>query len=493
MMKVQRMTDMGEMDNGYVARGVSVLLASQGVRLGSQLVGLIVLSRLLGPEAFGFAAVAILIVGIGEVLRDAGLGSAIVREVHLSRVQRDSLFWVSLALGGALAFALLAAAGLIAHLFSMPQLTPALRCLSAVFVANAIAMPYRAMHNRSGNFNAIAAADAIAAALGLGAAVGTAVLGVGFWALIIQLLVSSGAGLLVLVSFGRWIPGWYRRGSGIGRILKFGGHLLFSQVVSYLGNRADIVTLGLVGTPTSLGYYSRAYQVSVTTVEQVKAPTLSVALSALARRNDQVEQSRFLLSAQTMVVMATIPVLAVLAGLAPQVVQIVLGPEWVDAAPLVAILAIGSAFQQAAGTAAWIMISGGHGPALRNYSLMSTTLKVVLVLALSPLGALGVACGFTLAVIVSYPIAILMARRAGVIPVASLVLQASRTLGVGAIAALAGSIVASQMSAMSALPVFIVGALAVVAVFAFAALVIRGVRRDLVLFFRAIALIVKGK
>ncbi|MEA5054227.1 MAG: oligosaccharide flippase family protein, partial [Propionicimonas sp.] len=224
------------MDNSRAARGAGVLLMAQAVRVLSNFGGLLILSRILSPTQFGIAAVAMLVVGIGEIIRDAGLATASVREASLTEGQRDALFWVSTSIGLLLAVVLLGVADLIAAAFRMPELGSLLRLLTLVFLANGFSSQYRATLNRQMRYKEMAIVDSVASVIGLVIAIIAALSGFGYWSLGYQVIGTAAVSSALLAAYGHWWPKLPQKGVKIGSVLRFGGSLLVSQIVAYAGN-----------------------------------------------------------------------------------------------------------------------------------------------------------------------------------------------------------------------------------------------------------------
>ena len=83
----------------HASRGAVQTVAWQAVRVGSQVIGLVALARLLSPSDFGLVAMTTAVVGIGEIIRDAGLSIAAIQAKHLSKGQKNNLFWVNTGIG----------------------------------------------------------------------------------------------------------------------------------------------------------------------------------------------------------------------------------------------------------------------------------------------------------------------------------------------------------------------------------------------------------
>ena len=77
----------------------------------TRLVVFIVLARLLTPEDFGLAALALVFIMMTQVVADQGLADAVIQRKDLDTEHLDSAFWLSLAVGVVLV--LLQASGLL--------------------------------------------------------------------------------------------------------------------------------------------------------------------------------------------------------------------------------------------------------------------------------------------------------------------------------------------------------------------------------------------
>ncbi|HEX2083580.1 MAG TPA: oligosaccharide flippase family protein, partial [Xanthomonadaceae bacterium] len=96
------------------AGGALVTMGGQLLKIAVQFGGVVLLARLLTPRDYGLVTMVLAIVCVGEVLRDFGLSSAAIQARHLSRAQRDNLFWINTAIGCVLAAVVFVFAGRIA-------------------------------------------------------------------------------------------------------------------------------------------------------------------------------------------------------------------------------------------------------------------------------------------------------------------------------------------------------------------------------------------
>jgi len=461
------------------ARGARALFVGQGIKLLTQVIGLVVLSRILEPAEFGYMAVATVIVGFGEIIRDMGLSSAAIRSPELTNDKRDVLFWINTALGVFLMACVFILAVPLAHLFKTPQLEHVLPALSFVFLFSGVTAQYRANLNRTMRFAAMARIDAVAPAVGLAVAISAALIGASYWALVLQLLTTAIVTSILTIGVGRWMPRFPRRGTEAWPMVRFGGHVALSQLLAYGGSSVDTLALGLTSTSYSVGLYSRSFQLVMSPLNQLKSPSTTVAVPALSRLLD--EPARFesySLRGQAVIGYLVVPIGALLVGAPATVVHAALGPGWEDAAPIVALLAVAGTLQQLSSVANWIFVAKGRGGDLTKFSALSLVLKVVGVASFVSLGPVGVALGYTLAVCVAWPIAIVWATKTGGVRSTPLLMQAVRMLAVAAVAAatcFAGVQAAGSHNDVLSLVV------AIVSVFGayLASMIVPAVRRDL--------------
>ncbi|WP_369257930.1 lipopolysaccharide biosynthesis protein [Geodermatophilus amargosae] len=461
------------------ARGAGVTLAGQVARILLQLASVTVLARLLSPGDYGLLAVGLVVVGVGEVFRDLGLSTAALRTPDLTRAQRDGLFWLNVTAGAALAGVAVLAAEPVAAAFGQPELTGIVRVLSLTFLLNGLAAQYRAGLVRELRFGAVAAAELGAQLAGFAVAVTAAALGAGYWALVAQQLVSGAVVLLLVVALGRWLPGRPRRRVGLWPLVRFGGGLTGTHLVFYVGNNLDNLVLGLTAGPAALGVYSRGFQLLMTPLNQLRSPATTVAVPVLSRlQDDHGRSGDYLCRSQLALGFSLVAGMALAAGTAGPLVDVLLGTRWAQVAPVLALLAVAGSAQTLSFVGFWVYLSRGLSGALFRYTLVTLAVSAVCIGVGSRFGVVGVAAGYATAALLEWPLSLWWLSRTTVLPVRALYLGALR---IAACAVAAGTASAAATGATGDWPSaarLAVGLLAGVAVYALAALV-PVVRRDL--------------
>lgn len=420
------------------ARGAGVTVVAQVARVGVQMLSVVVLARLLTPADYGVIAMVLVVVGVGEVVRDLGLSTAAVRTKNLSEAQRSNLFWANTLIGTTLTLALLAGAPLVGALFGRDDVVPIARYVAVVFLLNGLTAQLRADLQRRLRFGALAAVDVGSQLLGATVAVVLAVAGAGVAALAAQQVVQSATVLVACAVLCRWVPSRPRRGVPMAELWRFGGNLAASQIAVYIGNNVDALVIGTRLGPTALGLYDRAYRLVMTPVSQVRAPTTTIALPVLSRLVDEPARlRRYLVRAQLALAYPVMVGAALLVGTAGPATAVLLGAGWDGAAPLVRFMATSALLQTLAYVGYWVYLVFGLSSLLLRYTLVTVALKVVLVVIGSTWGVVGVAAAYTLAHALEWPLSLAWLSRHAPLPGRELARGAGHVLGVGLVTGLA--------------------------------------------------------
>ncbi len=109
----------------YVLRGLKwsaiIVFANQISRMVTSLV----LVRLLQPDDYGLAGMALIFAGLVMALSDVGLGTGLVQRPSISERDRSTVFWTGAAIGVVLVTVGIAISGALASFFHEPEVTTA--------------------------------------------------------------------------------------------------------------------------------------------------------------------------------------------------------------------------------------------------------------------------------------------------------------------------------------------------------------------------------
>ena len=337
---------------------------------------LVVLARLLDPSDFGLVAMVTVVTGVFDIFVTGGLSAATVQKGEVTPTSRSPRCSGSTLLSALLLGALcVVSAPLLVSMFitnrepatsswrwrrhssSMGSACSTWRCCSDICATCTL--------------SSIEVGSQVASAA---ISIGMALAGFGYWALVASVIavpacVTIGAWLAT-----GWIPGPPRRDQRhFARCCAFGGTITLNGLVVYAAYNLEKVLLGRYFGSDALGLYGRAYQLVNMPTQALNVALGGVAFAALARL--QGEPARFksyFLKGYSLVVSMTLPTTIFCAVLADDIILVVLGPKWREAA---------SIFRLLAPTILVFGIINPLGWLLQSIGLQERSLKIAFVIA----------------------------------------------------------------------------------------------------------------
>lgn len=321
-------------------RGGFARTCAQAVELLLRLVGLMVLARLLSPKDFGIVGMATAFTGFLNLFRDFGLSSAAIHRTEVTEEEFATLFWLNVSVGAALALTTILVAPAISRFYHDPRLLGIMCALAIAFLLNAAGVQHAVILQREMRFTAMAVIRVISLVIGTLVGIVGAIIGYGYWALVAGSITFP---LIVTIGFWiatGWIPRRVRRWSDVRSMVRFGGTVTLTSLVGYVGTNCDKILLGRFWGANMLGLYGRAYQLINIPTEGLNLSAGEVAFAALSRLQDDPNRFKsYFLKGYALVLTITLPITAVCALFANDIVVVFLGPGWISAAPLFRFLA----------------------------------------------------------------------------------------------------------------------------------------------------------
>lgn len=393
---LQRLSSEGGMRRAGL-HALAVVGASQIIKLTVNIVGTLVLVRLLAPEAFGLAAMAALLFNLILLFKDFGFGTATVQSTDLSQRQASTLFWLA-QLGG-VGFCLLgvAAAPLLAWFFAEPQLLPALIVLSSGFLLSTLGSQHAALLSRNLRFVSLGAIETLAVCLGLGTALLLAALEHGWWSLVWQRLVQLAVGTAGSWMACSWRPSAQFSLRDLSAQIDLSLHVTGANAAGYVSRNADNLLIGWYWGAAPLGLYSKAYDLLMAPLSQVAGPLGQALQPVLGRLRDDPQRYRVLIThALTASLLVLLPVGTLMAWQSPAVTRVLLGEPWLAAAPVVGWFGLLVCFHLCGSVLTWSLVSRQRGGDLSRTTLVNAAINLCGFALSLPYGIAAVAATYTL-------------------------------------------------------------------------------------------------
>ncbi len=341
-------------------RSGAVTLASQAARFGLQTASTMILARLLTPGDFGIIAMVAAVTAFARVFQDMGLSTATIQHPELSHTQVTMMFWLNVLIGSLLTLAVAASAPVLALFYHQPEVFWLAIALSAIFLIDSLGGQHSALLTRRMQFRTLAVIQVAAIGIGSTASILGALLGLGYWALVLGSWVTTVVNTALLWSNSPWRPGLPVRGSGIGALLTFGTNVTGSEVANYFSRNLDNILIGRVWGAQALGLYSRAYALLMFPIRNLRIPLNAVAYPALSRLQGDPKRYRAYYGKYVALLgFASMPIAAFLFVCSDNTVNLLLGSRWSGASAIFRVLAVVAFIQPVLSTQGMVMLSCG--------------------------------------------------------------------------------------------------------------------------------------
>ena len=325
------------MKNSFSSSVVSSLLwklFERGGKAAVELVVQIVMARLLAPDAFGALAIMFVFINTGNVIVQSGLNTALVQSQNMDYRDCSTVFWLSFGISVSLYIVVFAAAPAIAEFYAMPSVVLPLRALALILVINAfnsvqVAIVQRTLEFRK-IFNATIASVTVSGILGIG----SAILGAGLWALVIQQLVCQLSNCIALALQVKWRPRWYFDISRARKLFAFGWKLLVSGLLDQGYQSLSDLVIGKQFSTSSLGFVSQGKRYPQAIGSLLDGAIQPVMLSAVAHVQGDIDYvKRLVRRALKTSSYLIVPSMTLFSVVAEPIVRLLLGEQWLPAVP----------------------------------------------------------------------------------------------------------------------------------------------------------------
>lgn len=303
-------------------------IASSGITF---LIGLI-LARLLTPEEYGVMAMIAVFIAVSNSIIDSGFSNALIRKVHIERVDYNTVFYFNIVVSIFLYVSLFWASPVISAFFKEPILIDIMRVIGFVLLINALAIIPRTIFVRNVNFK-IQTKVSLISSIGSGfVGIGMALAGMGVWSLVGQQLSRQFLNTLFLWLYCKWQPDWEFSVKSFNELFGFGSKLLLSGLINTIYKNIYYIIIGRFYASSVLGQYTRAEQFNTifssnltNVVQRVSYPVLS----SIQEEPERLREAYRKVIKTTMLV--TFACMLGLAAVARPLISILIGEKWLPA------------------------------------------------------------------------------------------------------------------------------------------------------------------
>lgn len=291
---------------------------------------LTVVARILAPADFGVMAASAAVLLAMITISELGLDQALIAKGEVNEDDLTTVWTLSLGRGVLMAACVWAGSGLVAEWMQMPSLAALLRVHAWVLVLQGAQSPVMTMFVKTLDLRRRVTVDVIRRAVEATVTVGLAVTYRSVWALVIGQLVAMAVGTLLSFRMAPLHLSWPLRRASIAYFLRYGRHLNVTTLCAFGVMTAGDFVIGRILGPSALGFYQVALAVPLLIGARATALMQQIAVPTYATlQRDRLGVARVFDLQMRLVGLVYIPLAVILSALAPVIVPVLFGPQWV--------------------------------------------------------------------------------------------------------------------------------------------------------------------
>lgn len=324
------------------ARGVTILGAATAGERVLRLVRIMLLARILAPEAFGTMAMVLAASSIFETLSDVGVRQSIIH--NKKGVDADYLnvaWWLQVLRGLGLYILGVIASPWVSRFYRMPDLLPLLRVAFIAMIFHGLVSPRAYVLEKKLQFGRFVILTQGSGLLGTLLTIGLAFYLRNVWALVIGLVAEAAIRCVLSFVLCPLSPQLSINRESLKELLNFARGMLGLSFLTVIIQQIDVITLGKMVSREQLGLYYMAFQLADQPVQLFNRIIGRVLLPAFAEKQDDKKSiCRAMLTMARGIGVFGIPLLAFAIICPGPILSLVYGSRWSAAAIPFALLCV---------------------------------------------------------------------------------------------------------------------------------------------------------
>ncbi len=319
------------------------------MRWSIKLLGLgstIILARILSPGDYGIVAMAMLIVGLAEILVDFGADTHVLRTQTLNRDIIDSAWSLRIIQGCIVALLLAFSAPLAGVFFKEPRVVWVVWVISASLFIGSFSNIGITVARKNFEFGFEFRFSIVTKLIGVAVTIIAALIIRDYRALVLGIAVSYLSSVALSFSMHPYRPTWNT--SQLRLMWHFSKWLLISGIGNFATRKTDELIAGRMGDAHALGIYSVASDLGQLPTAELGPPIMRAFLPTLSAIKDDIGRVRAaVLKTQGAVNTITLAAACGFVAVAEPLTLVLLGEKWTGVTPYLAIFAIVGALKVA--------------------------------------------------------------------------------------------------------------------------------------------------
>jgi teichuronic acid exporter len=304
------------------------------------------LARILSPDDYGLMGMIMIFILISNVLVDSGLGNSIVKKVHITDEDLNTVFWSNLLLSIILYLILFITAPYIANFYNRIELIKISRIVGLSILFTGFGTIQNCVLMRNLDFKKPAKSTIISSIISSGLGIILALFGFKYWALVWQNVTNRLLYNILILSKNGWKPKIKFNYNLFKEHLNYGGTVLGINVINQIFQNIYYIIIGKYFSSYQLGYYYQAKKINDVFNRNFRSSILKVSFPTFA----QIQEDQLLLikgynKAIYYSSIIIFPIVFFALFNSKLVVISLFTDKWAQAAPMLALLSLSTVFQ----------------------------------------------------------------------------------------------------------------------------------------------------
>lgn len=325
--------------------GVKWLVSSSFLQKVISTVTTVVLARILDPSTFGLCALGFIITDAFGMFRSMGFDSALIQRKDNIDKAANTVFFVIPTLGIVLYLILFFYAPLIGKFLNNFEIVSVVRVLGLIFIIGCFGKVPAVLLEKNIEFKKISILEFSGRVVFSVVVILLAFLGFNVWSLVIAFVIKTFFENVLTWILAKWVPRFIFDIKIFWEMFNFGKFLALVGIVLFLKMTLDNLLVGKILGVKALGIYAIAFNIANFSADYFAAKVYRVIFPAFSKiQSDIFDLKTAFLKTTKIVSIFSLPFCIILIFFADLIIKIMYGPKWLEAIPVLRILAFAGLF-----------------------------------------------------------------------------------------------------------------------------------------------------
>jgi lipopolysaccharide exporter len=356
-----------------MAKGAAWMVFMRFSVRGLGLVSTIFLARWLVPEDFGVVALSTSVLFAVEAFGHFSFDIALIRNTKSERSHYDTVWTLAVIRGVVLALFVAAIAEPVARLLEEPRLPPIIYWLALTTLIdgfqNVGVVDFRKHMQFRREFTLVVVQKLISLVVTLS----LAWMWREYWALVAGIVIGRITGIVMSYVMHSYRPRFCL--AEWRELFGFSKWLLLNNIFHFISSQLDVFIIGRIFGAHSVGLYKVAAEISSLPSTELVAPIQRAIFPGFAKlAHDHKALCKSYIDGISILVLLALPAAGGIAVLADPIVRVLLGPTWLEAIPLLQILAINGIIRLGSANAYSVLLAIGRAKFISHLGMLNLVL-----------------------------------------------------------------------------------------------------------------------